>query len=243
MRRWRTGDEPDDRRRSSVREPVRCDGGQPSQTGYLAPHVPSQIKPQEMNQPGGGTLRQNPFAVVVADTKSGAGAAKAMSTWLSWAGDGTPHPGPDSTGAYYLWSNFPLTADGTTPIGHPSLGVCSMGGGGAPLAMIAGEIHGTMLNNHSDGTITAPVHSAGTGLARRSCSTAWESRSPTPNTIRRSPESEVQALGRPAPSWRNRVNHGRQVSIRCPTSKVLQAVINVAEHNAASAPFSPDSCR
>jgi hypothetical protein len=195
MRRWRTGDEPDDRRRSSVREPVRCDGGQPSQTGYLAPHVPSHIKPQEMNQPGGGTLRQNPFAVVVADTKSGAGAAKAMSTWLSWAGDGTPHPGPDGTGAYYLWSNFPLTADGTTPIGHPSLGVCSMGGGGAPLAMIAGEIHGTMLNNHSDGTITAPVHSAGTGLARRSCSTAWESRSPTRSTIRRSRRVRCAIVG------------------------------------------------
>lgn len=93
-----------------------------------------------------------------------------MSTWLSWAGDGTPHPAPDGTGAYYFASNFPtnyvvletsegfpvivigpevsLTADGTTPIGHPTLGVCSAGGG-AVLAMIGGEIHGTTLNNHS----------------------------------------------------------------------------------------------
>ena len=93
-----------------------------------------------------------------------------MSTWLSWAGDGTPHPAPDGTGAYYFASGFPinyvvietaegfpvivigpevsLTADGTTPIGHPSLGVCPAGGGAA-LAMIGGEVHGTTLNNHS----------------------------------------------------------------------------------------------
>jgi hypothetical protein len=143
----------------------------PSALGSLGtPHVPSHIKPQEMEQPGGGTMRQDPFAVVVTDTNSGAAAIQAMSTWVSWAGDGKLHPAPDGTGAYYFAAGFPinyviletsggfpviviapevsLTADGTTPIGHPTLGVCPAGGG-APLAMIAGEIHGTTINNHS----------------------------------------------------------------------------------------------
>ena len=63
-----------------------------------APHVPSHIKPQEMEQPGSGTIRQDPFAVVVTDMKSGAAAIQAISTWLSWGGDGKPHPAPDGTG-------------------------------------------------------------------------------------------------------------------------------------------------
>ena len=135
-----------------------------------APHIPSHIKPQELEQLGSGPLRQNPFAVVVTDAKGGAAATQAMSTWLSWGGDGTPHPAPDGTGAYYFASGFPinyvvietaeglpvivigpevsLAADGSTPIGHPSLGVCPAGGG-AVLAMIGGEVHGTTLNNHS----------------------------------------------------------------------------------------------
>jgi hypothetical protein len=135
-----------------------------------APHIPSHIKPQEMAQPGSGPLRQNPFAVVVTDTKSGTVATQVMSTWLSWAGDGVPHAAPDGTGAYYFALGFPinyvvietnggfpivvigpevsLTPDGKTPIGHPTLGVCPAGGGAA-LAMIGGEVHGTTLNNHS----------------------------------------------------------------------------------------------
>ncbi len=134
------------------------------------PRIPDHIKPQELEQPGGGPIRQDPFAVVVVDPKSGAAATQAMSTWRSWAGDGKPHPAPDGTGAYYFALGFPinyvvletnegfpvvvvgpevsLTADGTTPIGHPSLGVCPTGGG-APLALIGGEVDGTTLNNHS----------------------------------------------------------------------------------------------
>ena len=134
------------------------------------PHVPDHLKPQEMEQTGNGPIRQNPFAVAVTDTTSGAAATAAISTWLSWQGDGKAHPGPDGTGAYYFESGAPinyviletsegfpvivigpevsLAANGTTPIGHPSLGVCSTGGG-APLAMTAGEVHGTTLNNHS----------------------------------------------------------------------------------------------
>ncbi len=135
-----------------------------------APHIPSHIKPQELTDPGSGPLRQNPFAVAVTDTTSGAAAVQAMSTWTSWAGDGKPHPAPDGTGAYYFQPGFPidyvvletsagfpvlvigpevtLTADGKTPLGHPALGVCPAGGG-AVLAMIGGEVHGTLINNHS----------------------------------------------------------------------------------------------
>jgi len=135
-----------------------------------APHVPDHIKPQETEQPGNGLIRQNPFAMAVTNAASGAAASQAISTWLSWAGDGQPHPAPDGTGAYYFASGFPvnyvvletsagfpvivvgpevsLTSDGKTPIGHPTLGVCPAGGGVA-LAMIAGELNGTTLNNHS----------------------------------------------------------------------------------------------
>ena len=103
----------------------------------------SHIKPQEMEQPGGGTMRQDPFAVVVTDSNSGAAAILAMSTWLSWAGDGKPHAAPDGTGAYYFAAGFPmnyvvletsggfplivigpevsLTADGKSPSAIPRL--------------------------------------------------------------------------------------------------------------------------
>jgi len=133
-------------------------------------HAPTHIKPQEMQQPGSGLIRQDPFAMAVTDTKTGAAAMAAVATWRSWGGDGKPHAGPDGTGPYYFPAgvlvNFviletsdglpvvvigpevSLAADGTTPIGHPSLGVCP-GGGGAPLALIAGEVDGTTLNNHS----------------------------------------------------------------------------------------------
>ncbi len=135
-----------------------------------APHIPSHIKPQELTDPGSGLLRTNPFAIAVTDTTSGAAAVQAMSTWLSWAGDGKPHAAPDGTGAYYFEPDLPinyviletsagfpvlvigpeinLTPDDETPLGHPALGVCPAGGG-AVLAMIGGEVHGTLINNHS----------------------------------------------------------------------------------------------
>jgi hypothetical protein len=142
-----------------------------SSIGAVAtPHIPDHPKPQETEKPGSGPIRQNPFAIAVTDTTSGAAATAAISTWLSWQGDGMAHPGPDGTGAYHFEPGAPinyvilettggfpvivigpevsLAADGTTPIGHPTLGVCSAGGG-ASLAMTAGEIHGTTLNNHS----------------------------------------------------------------------------------------------
>ncbi|HVT08989.1 MAG TPA: hypothetical protein VHO67_16130 [Polyangia bacterium] len=134
-----------------------------------APHIPSHVKPQELLGVGTGALRQNPFAVVVTDTASGAAATQAMATWLTFA-DGKPHPAPDGTGTYYFATGFPinyvivetstgspvivigpevsLSANGTDPIGHPSLGACAAGGG-SPLALIAGEVHGTTINNHS----------------------------------------------------------------------------------------------
>ncbi len=135
-----------------------------------APHIPDHIKPQETEQSGSGPIRQDPFAVVVTDTKSGAAATQAISTWLSWGGDGKAHTAPDGTGGYYFASGFPINyviletsqgfpvivigpevsqmANGSTPIGHPTLGVCPAGGG-AVLALIAGEVRGTTLNNHS----------------------------------------------------------------------------------------------
>jgi hypothetical protein len=142
-----------------------------SSVGSLgAPHIPDHLKPQETEQPGSGPIRQDPFAIVVTDTNSGAAATAAMSMWLSWGGDGKPHPAPDGTGAYYFAPGFPINyviletsdgfpvivigpevssrADGTTPLGHPTLGVCPAGGG-APLALTAGEVKGTTLNNHS----------------------------------------------------------------------------------------------
>ena len=143
---------------------------QPSIGPLGTPRIPSHIKPQETEQPGSGPIRQDPFAVAVTDTKSGATATAAIASWLSWAGDGQPHAAPDGRGAYYFptgllinyviletSAGFPvivigpevsLAADGSTPIGHPSLGVCSAGGG-APLAVIGGEVRGTTLNNHS----------------------------------------------------------------------------------------------
>jgi hypothetical protein len=143
---------------------------QPSIGSLGTPHIPSHIKPQETEQPGSGPIRENPFAVAVTDTKSGAAANAAMSQWIAWAGDGKPHSGSSGTGAYYFPSGLlinyviletsaglpvivigpevSMAADGSTPIGHPTLGVCPTGGG-APLAVTAGEVQGTTLNNHS----------------------------------------------------------------------------------------------
>jgi hypothetical protein len=143
---------------------------QPSIGGLGALHVPNHIKPQEMQEPGNGLIRQDPFAVAVTDTTSGAAAAAAIGTWRAWAGDGQPHAGPNGTGSYYFPSGLlinyviletsdglpvvvigpevSLAADGSTPVGHPSLGVCA-NGGGAPLALMAGDVEGTTLTNHS----------------------------------------------------------------------------------------------
>jgi len=143
---------------------------QPSIGDLGALRIPNHIKPQEMAQPGSGLIRQDPFAVTVTDTKSGAAATAAIATWRSWAGDGQAHTGPNGGGAYYFPSGVlinyviletgdglpvvvigpevSLAADGSTPIGHPSLGVCAAGGG-APLALMAGEVDGTTLTNHS----------------------------------------------------------------------------------------------
>ncbi len=137
---------------------------------FGALHPPSHIKPQESARPGAGELRQNPFAVIVRDSSGGAAFSAALKTWEGWAGDGNAHPAPDGSGAYYFPASVLINyailetsdalpvvviapevsqaADGSTPIGHPTLGGCA-GGGGAPLALMAGEIHGTTLNNHS----------------------------------------------------------------------------------------------
>lgn len=134
------------------------------------PHIPDHIKPQETAQPGNGLIRQDPFAIVVTDTKSGAAAVAAMSMWSSWFGDGMAHPAPDGSGPYYFAAGGPinyvvletndgfpvlvigpevsLAANGSTPIGHPTLGACPAGGG-APLAMAAGQVRGTIIDNQS----------------------------------------------------------------------------------------------
>jgi hypothetical protein len=152
--------------------PVAAPTAQPPTSGgfFGAPHPPSHIKPQESAQPGAGVLRHNPFAVAVSDRAGAAAFSAALAMWQGWAGDGLAHAAPDGSGAYYFPAgvliNFAiletgdglpvvvigpevsLAADGSTPIGHPTLGVCPAGGG-APLALMAGELHGTTLTNHS----------------------------------------------------------------------------------------------
>jgi len=134
-----------------------------------APHAPRDIKPQESAAPGAGPLKQNPFAVVVRDPAGGAAFQTALATWQTWAGDGNAHAAPDGS-SYYLDQFAPInyailetsdglpvvvigpevsvTADGKAPLGHPTLGVCP-DGGGAALVLMAGEIAGTVLTNHS----------------------------------------------------------------------------------------------
>jgi hypothetical protein len=144
---------------------------QPTSGGFFgAPHPPSHIKPQESAQPGAGVLRQNPFAVAVSDRNGAAAFSAALALWRGWAGDGVGHAASDGSGDYYFPAgvliNFAIletnaglplivigpevsrAADGSTPIGHPTLGACPAGGG-APLALMAGELHGTTLTNHS----------------------------------------------------------------------------------------------
>jgi hypothetical protein len=135
-----------------------------------APHGPRDIKPQESMEPGSGPIRSNPFAVVVRDQGGADAYAAALANWQAWSGDGAPHGGADGQGAYYfsaeLLVNYvilessdgapvlvvspevSLTDDGMTPLGHPTLGACATGGG-APLVLMAGEVWGTTITNHS----------------------------------------------------------------------------------------------
>ncbi|HEY7374464.1 MAG TPA: hypothetical protein VIF57_20030 [Polyangia bacterium] len=138
--------------------------------GYLgAPHAPHDLKPQETAAPNAGPIKQNPFAIVVRDPAGGAAVETALATWQTWAGDGQPHAAPDGS-SYYMIEFAPInytivetsdglpvvvvgpevspTANGKSPLGHPTLGVCPAGGG-APLVLMAGEIAGTVLSNHS----------------------------------------------------------------------------------------------
>ena len=132
-------------------------------------HGPREIKPQEHAGAGGGLLRTNPFAVVVRDQAGAEAYANAAASWQAWAGDGTAHQGADGQG-YYFPGEFPVnyailetpsgqpivviapevsaTSDDQTPLGHPTLGACATGGG-APLVLMAGEIWGDTLTNHS----------------------------------------------------------------------------------------------
>jgi hypothetical protein len=151
--------------------PVAAPTAAPTSIGYLgAPHAPRGIKPQETLQSGTGPIRHHPFAFVVADSSQAAAFAAALASWRSWAGDGQAHPAPDGSGTYYfptkLLINYVIveTADavpvvvigpevspdaaGAKLLGHPTLGACTAGGG-APLVLIAGEISGTTLTNHS----------------------------------------------------------------------------------------------
>jgi len=138
--------------------------------GYLgAPHAPHDIKPQESAQPNNGLIAQDPFAVVITQPGGAAAFQAALANWNAWAGDGNAHPAPDGSGSYYfaqvlinyaivptsngrpaviVGPEVSLTADGKSPLGHPTLGVCPTGGG-APLALMAGELAGTVLSNHS----------------------------------------------------------------------------------------------
>jgi hypothetical protein len=144
--------------------------GQPAVGDLGVPHPPRELKPQETETPGAGMIRQNPFAMIVRDKDGAAALTAARATWQGWAGDGNPHPAPDGTGAYYfpasvlinyvlidagdsvpvivIGPEVSLTADGATPLGHPTLGGCARGGG-VPLALMAGELFGTTLTNHS----------------------------------------------------------------------------------------------
>jgi len=138
---------------------------------YFGPlHGPTHVKPQEMLDPPGGELRQNPFSVMVASAADGPVYLQEVEKWKAWAGDGQAHPAPDGSGAYYfpaqLAVNYVVVPTSTdapliviapeismdpdfrTPLGHPTLGACA-GEGGSPLAFMAGDIYGTTVSNGS----------------------------------------------------------------------------------------------
>ena len=155
----------------SAATPVAAPTAAKSAIGYLGePHAPRDIKPQESAQPGSGPLRQDPFAISVVDSNSAAAFQSALANWNAWAGDGMAHQAPDGSGAYYfpkfvlinytivetrdgmpvivIGPEVSLTEDGMSPLGHPTLGTCASGGG-APLVLMAGELAGVTLTNHS----------------------------------------------------------------------------------------------
>jgi len=138
--------------------------------GYLgAPHAPHDIKPWETAQPGAGLLKHAPFGIVVTDPGGATAFQAAVPDWNAWVGDGIAHPAPDGSGSYYFTEtlvNYTIlatsdgqpiivagpevspTSDGKSPLGHPTMGACPMGGG-APMVLMAGEIDGTMIDNHT----------------------------------------------------------------------------------------------
>ena len=147
------------------------------------PHGPTHAKPWETVSPSVGALRENPFAVIVSSPEAGATFAARRQQWLTWAGDGQPHPAPDGTGRYWFASDVAInwvvvpTATGQplivlapeaasdaafqTELGHPTLGPCAAPGG-TPLAFIGGDLRGSVLANRSgrfghESTIT-PAH-------------------------------------------------------------------------------------
>lgn len=132
-------------------------------------HGPREMKPQESASSGAGQIRTNPFAVVVRDQAGANAYTTALARWRAWEGDDQRHEGADGT-AYYFPAQFPVnyviletadgqpvlviapevsaTGDGEAPLGHPTLGACAEGGGG-PLVLMAGEIWGDTITNHS----------------------------------------------------------------------------------------------
>ena len=154
----------------------------PVVAGMKALHGPLEIKPQESAKPGAGLLRRNPFEVVVRDHDGAAAYMAALANWQAWSTDGMAHPGNDGTGKYYfvgLGVNFVLietpdghpalvigpevstTSSGKSPLGHPTLGGCAAGGG-APLALMGGEIVGQIIDNHSGRFNHDPTETAAT---------------------------------------------------------------------------------
>jgi hypothetical protein len=121
--------------------------------------------------------------VVVSNAASAAAFRDARAQWQAWGGDGQPHPAPDGSGEWYFpeWVVVNYVVVPTTagepilviapevhrsptldrPLGHPTLGACASHGG-APLAYFGGEIHDTVITNHSGrfsaGSSTTPAH-------------------------------------------------------------------------------------
>lgn len=140
-----------------------------SSSDYGIPHAPTRVGRQETETDNGGDIRSNPFTVVVSNSSSAAAYQQALADWNAWSGDGQAHPAPDGTGSYYfpdfLVVNYivvptstgkpliliapepTLDAAHTRPLGHPTLGACSEGGG--PIAYIGGDIQGRTLTNGS----------------------------------------------------------------------------------------------
>jgi hypothetical protein len=139
--------------------------------GYLGkPHASQWVKPQEYGNSSGGIIIGNPFSMTIMTPADGKAFLDALPMWRSYAGSGQARPAPDGTGAYYfpavLDINFVISQDAndniiltagpevfldagmSRPLGHPTLGACRAGGG-VPLALMAGSINGSSINNSS----------------------------------------------------------------------------------------------